>query len=94
MAASTVDRYADGRLRLGTGVSTTTVDEDLHGLPSEQPVRRAYETIAVVRRFSADVDDPVRHDGELFDAADFEGLGADGPVYHAAPGSANRRVVL
>jgi alkanesulfonate monooxygenase SsuD/methylene tetrahydromethanopterin reductase-like flavin-dependent oxidoreductase (luciferase family) len=93
MAAATVDRYADGRMRLGTGVSTPTVVEDLHGLPYEHPVRRAHETIALVQRFLADADDPVRYDGELFDVADFDALGADVPVYHAALGSANRRVV-
>jgi len=93
MAAATVDRYADGRMTLGTGVSTPKAIEDLHGMPYDQPVRRAHETIAVAQRYLSTDDEPVAYEGELFEVADFDPLGVDVPVYHAALGPANRRVV-
>ncbi len=93
MAAATVDRFADGRMRLGTGVSTPKVVTDLHGQPYERPVRRAHETIELVKRYLADDEEPVSYDGELFQVRDFDPLGAEVPVFHAALGAANRRVV-
>jgi 5,10-methylenetetrahydromethanopterin reductase len=93
MAAATVDRYADGRMVLGTGVSTAKAIEDLHGLEFENPVRRAHETIAIAQRYLSTDDGTVSYDGKLFEVEDFEPLGRDVPVYHAALGPANRRVV-
>jgi 5,10-methylenetetrahydromethanopterin reductase len=93
MAAATVDRYADGRTVLGTGVSTPKVVEDLHGMDYDRPVRRAHETIEVLQAYLSDADEPVSYDGELLSVADFDPLDADVPVYHAAMGPANRRVV-
>lgn len=93
MAAATVDRYADGRMVLGTGVSTPKVVSDLHGQAYEQPVRRAHEAIELVKEYLAAGDEAVTYDGELFEVEDFGPLGAEVPVYHAALGSANRRVV-
>lgn len=93
MAAATVDRYADGRAVLGTGVSTPDAVSELHGCEYERPVRRAHETIAVVKRYLADADEPVAYDGDLLSVSGFDPLGADVPVYHAAMGPANRRVV-
>jgi len=93
MAAATVDRFSDGRMVLGTGVSTPKAIADLHGLDYERPVRRAHETISLVKEYLSDADEPVSYDGELFEVADFDPLDADVPVYHAALGPANRRVV-
>jgi alkanesulfonate monooxygenase SsuD/methylene tetrahydromethanopterin reductase-like flavin-dependent oxidoreductase (luciferase family) len=93
MAAATVDRYADGRMVLGTGVSTPKAVEDLHGMDYDRPVRRAHETIAVLKRYLGAGDEPVAYDGELLGVADFDPLDADVPVFHAATGPANRRVV-
>jgi len=93
MGAATVDRFSDGRMVLGTGVSTPKAITDLHGMDYERPVRRAHETIALVKEFLSGDDDPVTYDGELFEVADFSPLDADVPVYHAALGPANRRVV-
>ncbi len=93
MAAATVDRFADGRMTLGTGVSTPKAIEDLHGMEYDQPVRRAHETIAIAQRYLSAGEEPVSYDGELFEVADFDPLGVDVPIYHAALGPANRRVV-
>jgi alkanesulfonate monooxygenase SsuD/methylene tetrahydromethanopterin reductase-like flavin-dependent oxidoreductase (luciferase family) len=93
MAAATVDRYADGRMVLGTGVSTAKAIEDLHGMDYDNPVRRAHETIAVTQRYLSTDDGRVSYDGEVIQVADFEPLGRDVPIYHAALGPANRRVV-
>ncbi|MFD1587326.1 LLM class flavin-dependent oxidoreductase [Halorientalis brevis] len=93
MAAATVDRFADGRMTLGTGVSTPKAVEDLHGMEYDRPVRRAHETIAIAKRYLSTSDEPVSYDGELFEVADFDPLEVDVPIYHAALGPANRRVV-
>ncbi|MFB6164956.1 MAG: LLM class flavin-dependent oxidoreductase [Haloarculaceae archaeon] len=93
MAAATVDRYSDGRMVLGTGVSTRKAIEDLHGSDFDRPVRRAHETIAVARRYLSTGDETVSYDGELLQVQDFRPLGRDVPIYHAALGPANRRVV-
>ncbi|WP_246988442.1 LLM class flavin-dependent oxidoreductase [Halorientalis marina] len=94
MAAATVDDFAGGdRTILGTGVSTPKAIEDCHGVPYEQPVRRAHETIAVAKGYLSAGDDRVEYDGELVSVQDFPALDAEVPVYHAALGPANRRVV-
>jgi alkanesulfonate monooxygenase SsuD/methylene tetrahydromethanopterin reductase-like flavin-dependent oxidoreductase (luciferase family) len=93
MAAATVDRYANGRMVLGTGVSTPKAIEDLHGMDYENPVRRAHETVAIAKRYLSEGDDTVSYEGKMFEVADFEALDAEVPVYHAAMGPANRRVV-
>ena len=93
MAAATVDRYADGRMVLGTGVSTPKAVTDLHGMEYHRPIRRAHETIAIIQEYLSDAEDSVTYDGELFEVSDFDALDADVPVYHAALGPANRRVV-
>ena len=93
MAAATVDRYADGRMVLGTGVSTPKAIEDLHGMDYENPVRRSHEVIAVAKAYLSDADERVSYDGQVFSVQDFETLGREVPVYHAALGPANRRVV-
>ncbi|WP_255149858.1 LLM class flavin-dependent oxidoreductase [Halorarius halobius] len=92
MTAASIDRVSDGRFTLGVGTSTAKAVEDLHGMPFDRPVRRAHESIDLVRRFLSS-EGQVEYDGELFDVADFPSLGADVPVYHAALGPANRRVV-
>ncbi len=92
MTAVTLDQVADGRFTLGVGTSTEKVVEDLHGMAFDRPVRRAHETIEAVRAFTRS-DDRVEYDGQLFDLADFPSLDHEVPIYHAALGPANRRVV-
>ena len=93
MAAATVDRYSDGRMTLGTGVSTPKAIEDLHGVEYDRPVRRSHEVIEVVKAYLSDVDERVAYEGEVISVQDFDTLGRDVPVFHAAMGPANRRVV-
>lgn len=93
MTAVGLDRVSDGRFTLGTGVSTKKVIEDLHGMSFDRPVRRAHETIELVKKFTAGDGERVDYDGELIDVADFPAQDADVPVYHAGLGPANRRVV-
>jgi alkanesulfonate monooxygenase SsuD/methylene tetrahydromethanopterin reductase-like flavin-dependent oxidoreductase (luciferase family) len=94
MTAASLDSVSDGRFRLGVGTSTQKPIEDLHGMEWEDPnpVRRAHETIELTRAFLED-EGRVEYEGEVFDVQDFPSLGADVPIYHAALGEANRRVV-
>ncbi|WP_458189840.1 LLM class flavin-dependent oxidoreductase [Haladaptatus sp. NG-WS-4] len=103
MTANTLDRISGGRFILGVGTSTSKAVEDLHGMAFDRPVRRAHETIELTKRFlghesgDGELDGSdgrrVEYDGDIFHAADFPALDADVPVYHAALGRANRRVV-
>lgn len=93
MTARSLDDVSGGRVTLGVGTSTRKAIEDLHGTDFSRPVRRAHETISLIKRFTSSSEEPVRYDGELFRVADFPPLDADVPVYHAALGPANRRVV-
>lgn len=90
MAAASVDRIADGRMRLGVGTSTPKIVQDLHGLDFDAPIRRVHEVGAIVNRYLGD-DRQVSYEGDLFEVADFPGLGRDVPVYNAAIGDANCR---
>lgn len=92
MTAATLDRLSDGRFTLGVGTSTRKAVEDLHGMEFENPMRRAHETIELTKAF-LESEGRVSYEGQVFHAADFQALGADVPVYHAALGQANRRVV-
>ncbi|WP_342765879.1 LLM class flavin-dependent oxidoreductase [Haladaptatus sp. DYF46] len=56
------------------------------------PVRRAHETIELTEAFLGD-DGRVDYDGDIFRVRDFPSLDTDVPIYHAALGRANRRVV-
>ncbi|MWG33581.1 LLM class flavin-dependent oxidoreductase [Halomarina oriensis] len=94
MTAATLDRVSDGRFSLGVGTSTEKAVEDLHGMAWDDPnpVRRAHETVELTREFLTG-SGRVEYDGESHHAADFPALGRDVPIYHAALGPANRRVV-
>jgi alkanesulfonate monooxygenase SsuD/methylene tetrahydromethanopterin reductase-like flavin-dependent oxidoreductase (luciferase family) len=91
-AAATLDDIAPGRVTLGLGVSTPKAIEDLHGMAFERPARRGHEVVELVERFTSG-EGRVDYDGELFDLHDFPAQEADVPVYYAALGPANRRVV-
>lgn len=96
MTAASMDRVADGRFTLGLGTSTAKAVEDLHGMAFDRPVRRAHETIELVRSLTGQTTaagDPVAYEGQLLEAADFPALDAPVPIYHAGLGPANRRVV-
>ncbi|MFC5969782.1 LLM class flavin-dependent oxidoreductase [Halomarina salina] len=94
MTAATIDRLSDGRFTLGLGTSTQKAVEDLHGMgwDDPNPVRKAHETIELTKEFLSG-DGRVEYEGETVSVADFPALGRDVPVYHAALGPANRRVV-
>jgi 5,10-methylenetetrahydromethanopterin reductase len=94
MTAATLNELSDGRFSLGVGTSTQKAVEDLHGMDFDNPnpVRRAHETIELTKSFLAG-EGRVSYDGRVFNVADFPALGADVPIYHAALGAANRRVV-
>jgi alkanesulfonate monooxygenase SsuD/methylene tetrahydromethanopterin reductase-like flavin-dependent oxidoreductase (luciferase family) len=94
MTAASLDDVAGGRFRLGVGTSTRKSIEDLHGTEWDDPnpVRRAHETIELTKAY-LESDERVEYDGEIFEVQDFPALGADVPVYHAALGKGNRRVV-
>ncbi|WP_227378937.1 LLM class flavin-dependent oxidoreductase [Haladaptatus halobius] len=94
MTAATLDQVSDGRFQLGVGTSTKKAVEDLHGMDWDDPnpVRRAHETIELITAFLGDVG-RVDYEGDVFDVQDFPSLDIDVPIYHAALGKANRRVV-
>lgn len=92
MTAATLDTVSEGRCKLGLGTSTAKAIEDLHGMSFTRPARQAHETIELVRAF-LEGEGPVSYDGELFSAADFPSLETEVPVYYAALGKANRRIV-
>ncbi|MFO7926488.1 MAG: LLM class flavin-dependent oxidoreductase [Halobacteriota archaeon] len=94
MTAASLDDVSGGQFRLGVGTSTKKAIEDLHGADWDDPnpVRRAHETIELTKKFLGD-EGRVEYDGEIFDVQDFPSLDTDVPVYHAALGKANRRVV-
>lgn len=58
----------------------------------EQPIRRVHETIEAASLL-LNGDEPVSYDGELVSIADVPPLETEVPIYHAALGPANRRVV-
>jgi alkanesulfonate monooxygenase SsuD/methylene tetrahydromethanopterin reductase-like flavin-dependent oxidoreductase (luciferase family) len=92
MTAVTLAERSGDRFVLGVGTSTRKAVEDLHGMSFDRPVRRAHETIELVREFTRG-EGPVDYDGELFSVADFPSLEHEVPIYGAALGPANRRVV-
>lgn len=94
MTAASLARVSDGRFRLGAGTSTRKAVTDLHGMEWDDPnpVRRAHETIELTKTF-LDGEDRVDYEGEIFDVQDFPSLNVDVPIYHAALGRSNQRVV-
>ncbi|KAA9409197.1 LLM class flavin-dependent oxidoreductase [Haloarcula hispanica] len=92
MTATTLDRVSDGRAVLGLGTSTARSIENMHSMEFERPVRRAHETIDIVKQLMTS-DERVTYDGEVASVRGVPPLDRDVPVYHAALGPANRRVV-
>ncbi len=81
MAASTIHRLSGGRFALGIGTGGIGFMERGHGIAIERPLRRARETVAIVRglltsrRFS--------YDGTWFHVRDFHLR--EGPIDGALP---------
>jgi 5,10-methylenetetrahydromethanopterin reductase len=94
MTAASLNRVSKGRFRLGVGTSTEKVVTDLHGMAWEDPnpIRRAHETIELTKAYLGD-EGRVDYSGQVFDVQDFPSLDVDVPIYHAALGDANKRVV-
>ncbi|MBZ6493815.1 LLM class flavin-dependent oxidoreductase [Natrinema longum] len=93
MTATSLARASEGRFTLGLGTSTATAVEGLHGMAFDRPVRRAHETIELIREFTAGTGEAVEYEGEVLEAANFPSVETDVPIYHAGLGPANRRVV-
>lgn len=92
MTTHALAERTDGRFILGLGTSTKRAIEGIHDCSFERPVRRAHETVELVRCLTAG-DEPVRYDGELLEIDGVPPLGSTVPIYGAALGSANRRMV-
>ena len=92
MTADALSDRSGGRFVLGLGTSTRMAIEGLHDLEFERPVRRAHETIELVRALTAGEDD-VDYAGDLFEVASIPPLGSDVRIFGAALGEANRRMV-
>lgn len=92
MTAVTLDRISNGRAVFGIGTSTPTAVENVHGMDFDQPVRRSHETIEIIKEIMTR-DEPVEYDGEILNVSGVPPLESDVPLYHAALGPANRRVV-
>lgn len=93
MTAATLDRISNGRTHLGVGPSTPTAIENIHGMEFERPARRAHETIELIQRLTSTEEDRINYDGELISVKGVPTLERDIPIYFAALGPANRRVV-
>lgn len=65
MAATTLDDRFNSRMVLGLGTSTPHAVVNIHGMTFEQPVRRAHETIEVIRRLLGEADTPSTCEGDL-----------------------------
>lgn len=92
MTAATLDDVSDGRASFGVGTSTPTAVENVHGMSFERPVRRSHETIEIVQEILTG-DESVDYEGELLEVNGVPPVDRDVPIYHAALGPANRRVV-
>lgn len=64
LTAATLDYLSDGRFRLGLGVSNPEVAAGWYGQPSDRPLARIREYVAIVRK--AWEGGPVTHEGEYF----------------------------
>lgn len=93
MAAATLSDRSNGRMTLGLGTSTPEAVENIHGMTFERPVRRAHETIEIIRRVLSESDDSITYEGEILSIENIPPLNSAVPIYYAALGSANRRVV-
>lgn len=81
-------------LTSGVGPSTPTAIENIHGMEFERPARRAHETIELIQRLTSTEEDRIDYDGELISVKGVPTLERDIPIYFAALGPANRRVVV
>jgi len=63
MTAASLEEASDGRFTLGLRTSTATAIEGLHGTAFDRPVRRAHETIELIREFTAGTGEPVDYEG-------------------------------
>jgi F420-dependent oxidoreductase-like protein len=101
MTAATLDTLADGRFRLGLGVSGPQVSEGWHGVPFASPLGRTREYVDIVRKALAR--ERLSYDGKHFVLPLPDGPGKaltltipaprDGvPIYLAAVGERSLRL--
>ena len=93
MTATTLDQVSDGRAFLGVGPSTPTAIKNIHGMEFERPARRAHETIELIQQLTSAEEERIDYEGEVISVNGVPTLERDIPVYFAALGPANRRVV-
>jgi probable F420-dependent oxidoreductase len=67
MAAIDLDRLSGGRLTLGLGTSVRAWSEGIFGMPSDRPIARLRETVAIIRHVVAGMasGSPEPFDGEF-----------------------------
>lgn len=94
MSIATLDRLSGGRAIAGLGVSSKPIVEEWHGMEFEQPLRRMYETIQILRQFESG--QTIDFNGEIFDIGPYSaGVTIKSnrvPIYNAAMGETNRRL--
>lgn len=94
--ARDLDELSGGRLVLGLGVGTRTMQRDWHGADPAHPARRMEELVPLLRRFWHMDDSGIDHDGEFYTVhlhptADIRPpIRLDIPVYLAG---VNRRMI-
>lgn len=93
MAAATLNDRSEGRMTLGLGTSTPHAVENIHGMAFERPVRRAHETIEVIHRLLGEPDTQTPYEGDLLSVGNVPTLDSTVPIYYAALGNMNKRVV-
>ncbi len=85
-SAASLDLFSEGRFILGLGVGHQVLTENGHGVPFEQPVARARETIEIVRSLMSG--GSTDYEGEVFGlvgaSLGFEPFRQTLPVYLAA----------
>lgn len=94
MSGRTLHELSEGRAILGLGVSSPPIIEEWHGFDFERPLRRARETIEIVRQVLAGKQ--VEYRGAVFELGPYsvafdEAIDAV-PIFNAAMGERNRRL--
>lgn len=94
MEVAALSDLSEGRVRLGLGTSGPTVVEEFHGVSFDRPLRRTREYIEIIRGYLDG--GQVHYEGEIFELSGFDldtDESYDVPIYVAAMGEHNRRLV-
>ena len=91
MSVATMDAMSNGRAICGIGVSSPQIVSDWNGQPYDRPLRRARETIEVLRRAFAG--EKVVYDGGVVKVAGYRMMPAPGRSIPIYLGALNRRML-